>query len=380
MPTISALGPTTVCQGASVTLMASTGTNYLWSNGSTTQSISVNTSGNYTVTVSDASGCSNTSMPITVTVNPLPALPTIISSGPTTFCSGTTVTLTAPAGFNYLWNTGATTRAITVSSTGNYYVTITNTNGCSSISPITTVTVNAVPPVPTIIPDGPINFCAGESVTLTAPAGYSYLWSTGATTQSIIVSSSGFYNVRVINASNCSALSPSILVTVNPTPPAPILTQVGNTLFSSAPSGNQWYLNGTLIPGATGNSYVITSGGVYSVTVTNTSGCMSAVSGGSFILSEFVQLGNNEKFYFKIYPSPFSTQLRIEYHLEQPHKVAIQLIDMTGKTIAVRHPSQQNAGKYLELLDHIADRLQRATYLVQFIIDDFKVSRLVIKH
>src|SRR5665811_1055330 len=95
-PTITAGGPTTFCAGGSVTLTSSPGTTYLWSNGATTPSINVTTSGSYTVKVTNASGCLSAASSATiVTVNALPATPTITAVGPTTFCAGGSVTLTS---------------------------------------------------------------------------------------------------------------------------------------------------------------------------------------------------------------------------------------------------------------------------------------------
>ncbi len=72
--------------------------------------------------------------------------PTITAGGPTTFCSGNNVTLTAPAGFaSYLWSNGATTESITVNATGSFTVTVTNTRGCVSASDAVAVTVNPTP-------------------------------------------------------------------------------------------------------------------------------------------------------------------------------------------------------------------------------------------
>ena len=93
--TITAGGSTTICAGGSVTLTASAGSSYLWNNNATTASITVNESGTYSVTVSNAEGCSATSSPVTVTVNPLPAIPVISTSGSTAVCVGSPVTLTA---------------------------------------------------------------------------------------------------------------------------------------------------------------------------------------------------------------------------------------------------------------------------------------------
>jgi hypothetical protein len=141
---ISANGETSFCAGGSVTLSASAGSSYAWSNGATTQSISVNASGNYSVTVTDSNGCSADASQ-GVTVNELPTV-SISANGPTTFCAGGSVTLTASAGSSYAWSNGATTQSISVNATGNYSVTVTDANGCSA-NVSQGVTVNALPSV-----------------------------------------------------------------------------------------------------------------------------------------------------------------------------------------------------------------------------------------
>src|SRR5262249_14273297 len=154
-----------------------------------TRSISVNSSGSFTVQVTDNNGCQSlASAPVTVTVNPLP-LAAVTPSGPTTFCAGGSVTLDAGGSFaSYLWNNGATTRSISVNSSGSFTVQVTDANGCQSLaSAPVTVTVNPLP-LAAITPSGPTTFCAGGSVTLDAGAGFvSYLWNNGATTPSISV-------------------------------------------------------------------------------------------------------------------------------------------------------------------------------------------------
>jgi hypothetical protein len=272
--TITAGGPTTFCAGGSVTLTASAGSSYLWSTGATTQSIAANATGNYSVTVTNASGCSATSSATSVTVNALPTA-TITAGGPTTFCAGGSVTLTASAGSSYLWSTGATTQSIAASTTGNYSVTVTNASGCSATSSPTSVTVNAKPGS-TISAGGPTTFCTGGSVTLTAPAGTSYSWSTGATSPSIVVSTSGSYSVTVTNAAGCSTASTPVVVTVNAKPATPTITPSGPTTFCAggsvtltAPAGFT-YLWST---GATTQSIPVSTSGSYTVTVTTASGC-----------------------------------------------------------------------------------------------------------
>ena len=179
--TITPSGPTTFCTGGSVTLTASAGASYLWSNGATTQSINVTAPDNYTVTVTNAAGCSTMSAPTSVVVNTYPDTPNITASGPTTFCAGGSVTLSAPAGFTYQWSNGATTQSIVVNATNNYTVTVTNASGCSTISAPKSVTVNAAttisqhPQNKTI----PKNTSATLTVTASGTGTLTYQWYKG---------------------------------------------------------------------------------------------------------------------------------------------------------------------------------------------------------
>jgi gliding motility-associated-like protein len=283
-PTITAGGPTTFCAGGSVTLTSSPEATYLWSNGATTQSINVTTAGSYSVRVKNASGCQSASSVATiVTVNALPAAPTITASGPTTFCAGGSVTLTSSAGSTYLWSNGATTSSINVTSSGSYTVRVTNANGCQSAASVAkVVTVNALPVTPIITAGGPTTFCAGGSVTLTSSAGTSYLWSNGATTPSINITASGSYTVKVTNASGCqSAVSAATVVTVNALPITPTITAGGPTTFCAGGSVTLTSSAGTSYlwsNGASTPSIIIATSGSYTVKITNASGCQSAAS------------------------------------------------------------------------------------------------------
>ncbi len=213
---------------------------------------------------------------------------TITTSGPTTFCSGDSVKLNAPAGFSsYLWSTGSTNNRIKVISSGSYSVTYTDSNGCSGTTPAVVVTVNATPPTPVITPSGSTTFCQGGSVTLTSSAATSYLWSTGATTQSIVVSTSGNYTVAVTNASGCSATSANTVVTVNAVPSTPTISASGSTTLvcpgktvTLTSSVGTTYLWST---GATTQSIVVSTAGSYTVKVTNAAGCQSASSAATVV-------------------------------------------------------------------------------------------------
>ncbi|HKO54399.1 MAG TPA: hypothetical protein VJ276_00895, partial [Thermoanaerobaculia bacterium] len=303
-PTITPGGPTTFCAGGSVTLTSSAASGNQWSlngspiGGATATTYNATATGNYTV-IATISGCpSAASAATSVTVNPTPATPTITPGGPTTFCTGGSVTLTSSAASGNQWSLngspigGATANTFNATATGNYTVVVT-TSGCPSApSAATSVTVNPIPATPTITPGGPTTFCTGGSVTLTSSAASGNQWYLdasaigGATANTFNATVAGNYSV-VVTVSGCpSASSSPTGVTVNPTPATPTITPGGPTTFcaggsvtltSSSASGNQWSLNGSPIGGATANTFNATATGNYTVVVT-ASGCPSASS------------------------------------------------------------------------------------------------------
>ncbi len=153
------------------------------------------------------------------------------------------------------WPAGGTTTLGAL--TADQFVTVVE-SGC-------TITGNVIP--------GPYAFCTAGSVTLTAQPGYtSYLWSNGATTSSIVVSTTGNYNVKVTNAAGCTNLSPNITTTLNPNE-TPVVTSSGPnscagtlTLTSTSASAYSW----TGPSGFTASTQAINppTSGTYSLTTT----------------------------------------------------------------------------------------------------------------
>ncbi len=319
-PTPTILGNTTFCQGQSTTLTANGGVSYAWSNGGTGNSVSVSQIGIYTVTATNAEGCTGTAT-VTVAVNPLP---NVDITGNNSFCQGDNVTLTATGASTYAWSNTSTNAAITVSSAGNYTVTVTDANGCSNTA-TKTVTVNptyniplthsicqgesynfygqnlttagtythtlqtvngcdsvltltlTVRPLPSPTISGNTTLCQGQSTTLTANGGVSYLWSDASTNNSISVSQSGIYTVTATNAEGCSATA-NVTVTVNP---LPTITVSGNTtlcagnsttLTASGADNYSWSM------GDNTASVSISAFGVYTVTGTSTAGCSNTAN------------------------------------------------------------------------------------------------------
>ncbi len=223
-PTIS--GPTSFCLGSSITLTSSgtIGSTYKWSDGQITKSISVSTSGNYSVTVTNASGCTAVSAVTTIIGNPLPTTPiiTITPPGTPTFCQGQSVTLTTSSqASSYKWNNNAgTTQSIIVTTSGTYIVTITNSAGCTAASLPKILMVNPLPAIPEIKID-PLNqttFCQGMSVILSSTQANKYLWTGGSVNQNITVTTSGNYYVTITDINQCTAVSFPVMIKVNPIP------------------------------------------------------------------------------------------------------------------------------------------------------------------
>ncbi|MBK7888980.1 MAG: T9SS type A sorting domain-containing protein [Bacteroidetes bacterium] len=141
VPSITAGGPLSFCQGGSVQLSSDAAASYLWSTGEVTQSIIVSSGGSYSVTVYNAAGCFENSLPVNVTVFTNPATPTITPLS-TTICQGATTTLSASTANAYLWSTGETSQNIVTGTAGSYTVTVYDINNCSATSLASTVSVN----------------------------------------------------------------------------------------------------------------------------------------------------------------------------------------------------------------------------------------------
>jgi subtilisin-like proprotein convertase family protein len=233
----------TICNGASVTLTAFGGNQFLWSTGANTSSITVSpmATTTYIVTVTNAANCSNTAS-VTITVNPLPVISIAVAenSGTTsndgTICQGASATLSASGANTYLWSTGASTSAITVAplSSTTYTVTGTDTNVCSN----TLSRQIVVDPVPVISAQPQdVMVCAGSEVTfdvvasITPPVTLTYQWQEfiggmwqdlpGETNPTLTISNVSVsdnnreFRVNISSPNNCSTLSVSAFLRIH---------------------------------------------------------------------------------------------------------------------------------------------------------------------
>ncbi|UOQ54754.1 T9SS type A sorting domain-containing protein [Hymenobacter cellulosivorans] len=292
-----------------------------------TINLAASTPGTYTVTYSVSGTCpSSVTASVTITAAPVAtfsyAAASYCTSGtnPTAVIPATSTagTFSSTAGLSINATTGAINLA--TSTPGTY--TVTNTvaaaGGCSAVTATTTVTITAAPVANFSYAAG--TYCAGSTGTVAATlasgasagtfsstTGLSLNATTGAV--NLTASTPGTYTVTntVAASGGCAAVTSTATITITPTPARPTITVQYNgsvtTLTSSAATGNQFYLNGVAIAGATGQSYVINSAaqyGTYTV-VTTTGGCASAPSIALVVSSSVKPLAGSS---LSVYPNP----------------------------------------------------------------------------
>ena len=315
-PTISANGPTTFCAGGSVDLTSSLVGGNNWSTLETAQTINITSSGSYTVTYIDGNGCSATSAPTLVTVNVNPATPIISANSPTTFCEGGSVNLTSSQFTGNVWSTTETSQVISVTTSGSYSVMYTDANGCTSISNPTMVIVNTNPAIPTITANGPLTFCANESVDLSSSQTNGNTWSTTETTQTVSINLTGVYTVTYTDGNGCSATSSPVTVTVNPLPVITMspfgevcVEEAAFTLSAGSPAGGTY--SG---PGVTGGMFDPNVAGVGVHTITyqysNTIGCTNTAQM-DITVNDCASISEIDNGGFNVYPNPTLNSLNI---------------------------------------------------------------------
>ncbi|HEY6191338.1 MAG TPA: FlgD immunoglobulin-like domain containing protein, partial [Bacteroidota bacterium] len=230
------------------------------------------------LTTTSDQNCGAATDTVVFTVNPNPT----VSVNNVAVCGGTSGTLTATASggtpaYSYHWSNGATTSTITTSTAGTYSVTVTDSKGCTGTGS-GSIGLSGNPTV-SVPPD---SACPGTARTLTANAsggtpGYTYLWSTGATTSTISTSTAGTYSVTITDSKGCTGSGSGTFRALTP----PTASATGGTItcfepcvtISASPAGATYSWTG---PGgftSTSQSPSVCDSGTYSVTVTDANGC-----------------------------------------------------------------------------------------------------------
>ena len=278
-PFINIGGPTTFCDGGSVTLSSNISGGNIWSNGERGQVINVRNSGEYRLTNYSLNGCPSVSSIVRVNVNPLPKN-NIIATNSLPICPDDSVYLVTDNFDNvsYLWSNNSTSQNIIVKNAGTYSLKVRDTRGCESQSFIDVGVRQR--PVSSIVADGPTIFCLGKSVNISSNINFNgYAWSNGNTSKTINIKENGRYTLKVKDNFGCFSLPASIDVTVNPLPSVKIKAQgleqfcEGNLVNLEAASNDTF----TYIWNTGEASKVIKTGkpGIYTLMVRDNNKCES---------------------------------------------------------------------------------------------------------
>ncbi|MFN0175594.1 MAG: beta strand repeat-containing protein, partial [Saprospiraceae bacterium] len=282
-----------LCNGAStgsidLTVTGGTGAyTYSWTGGATSQDRTGLTAGTYTVTVTDANGCTKT-LSVTITQ---PAAIVLTETHVDVLCNGNStgsIDLTVSGGvtpYTYSWTGGATTQDRTGLTAGTYTVTVTDANACTK-----TLSVTITQPTAIVLSTTQVNvLCNGGStgsIDLTVSGGvtpYTYSWSNSATTEDLSGIAAGTYGVTVTDANACTKFTSATITQ----PPLIVLTETHvNVLCNGASTGS---IDLTVTGGVTAYTYSWTGGattqdrsglaaGTYTVTVTDANACTKTLS------------------------------------------------------------------------------------------------------
>jgi hypothetical protein len=301
------LGPDTTgfCSGGSVILDAGAGHSaYVWSNGSTSQSVTLSEPGNYSLTVTDSIGCEDTDQ---VVVREL-QLPEVNFINEEYLCENDSMLLALDTECaDYTWSDQSSEASLMICEGGTYSVSVTDVNGCEGSGTII-ITARSVPVVDL---GTDLESCAGADITLDAGSGYiSYCWCDSSTSQTLTINKSGEYYVQVSDSYHCPG-SDTIQVIINPLPVVTITLVDGDLQadFLNAFS-YEWYRNGILLPVANSRFYTPALPGEYHVRVTDTKGCAGESTAYAFSETGFSESGGSRV--IGVYPNPTMELLHLD--------------------------------------------------------------------
>ncbi len=364
-PTIKFTGNTAICSGTNTIITASGGNTYLWSTGSTNDTINVSPASTktYSVTATAIGGCSASNSQA-VTVTQTPPAPSAGSNSP--LCSGTTLNFNATAAnaTSYTWtgpngfSSGSQNPFISsaqVLASGTYTVTGTN-GGCTGPIATESVTVNQTPAAPSAGSNGPI--CSGITLNLnsnsvgatgytwTGPNGFSSGSQNPFVTNAQVVAS-GTYSVTTSSAAGCTSTLGTVAVIVNPTP----------TVSASYNPNNDTICNGsnvviTAAGGGAGATYTwspniglsATTGAMvtanptgdqkYTVVATTTLNCSNTLDTAVYVKTCVTGIESlNQLQQVVVYPNPSNGVFTIEVKSEEFKVKNVEIYNILGEQV-----------------------------------------------
>jgi hypothetical protein len=283
-------------------------------------------------------------------------------TGSLNLCQGTTANLTASGAQNYVWSTGQTGNSISVNSTGSYFAVGSTAMGCKDTSNVVSVQVNPLPQISISAAD-PLEFCEGESVTLTASGGVSYQWSTGQSGPSVSIQSTGNVSAVGTDANGCQGTSNTLSINVVDYPqissqPSSFQGAIGDQAIFTVQANAQnyqwqWRDNGVF--------QNINDGGQYLGTTTNelkvsnlialnhnsffrcvlSNGDCNDTSNNVKIMLQGVGFENNGLSQISIAPNPATSTLTL--NLKDSYLGEVNIVDLYGRIVQTNIIQGQNA-------------------------------------
>lgn len=346
-PSVALGADTTVCQSLTLSPSLPSNGSYQWDSLvsgfslqiSTTPSITITGSGTYILTYTDSLGLCGMDT-ISVTINNTPE----VDLGPDqNICLNDSITLSVDPNTypNAVWSTSATSSSITVGAAGTYAVDVLDQFGCPSSDTI----VTAIVPLPqfTLGPDSSV--CAGDTFCLSSGitgAGYSYLWNTGATTQTICSAIVSGYWAIVIDSNNCQWADSIILTAAAPAPNAAANFDTTNCpvvsftdVSTGTATGYSWNFGdgNSSVAQNPSNDYSTAGNGSYTVTFVAENGCGADTTTFTVDINCLVSITNGLEASLKIFPNPNQGRFRIVTELTGTVPVNVQITDLRGQKV-----------------------------------------------
>jgi hypothetical protein len=360
-----------VCSGSLDILNASGASTYNWQPGNMSgSSVNINptVTTTYTVTGSTSNGCVKSDT-LTVSVNPLPTVAATASSS--TFCSGTSSTLTATGASTYTWSPGNLSgNPVSVSPTASttYTVTGTDANGCTGTGMVS-LTVNPSPNVTAT--STPVTSCSGNPVTITAAGAQSYLWMPGNLTGSSITVTPSTPTTYTVTGTNANGCTDTYMINISISNGPDIICYSAQTnactndmhiLLYAIPAGGTW-----TGPGVSGGYFSPSVAGVGShvltYTYTDSNGCTNTgtttiVVSACVGVNEIEGLGG-----ISFFPNPNDGSFTVSIASDNIQQVKMEIIDLQGRLVYAEMLEGINSG-YTKSID--VNGIANGAYYLRF--------------
>ncbi|MDA3821482.1 MAG: PKD domain-containing protein, partial [Bacteroidales bacterium] len=396
------------CQGDSIRLFITETPNYTYEwkqNGGAIgsgPSLYAKNPGEYSLLVENSIGCGNMATnSVQVIVNPLPDISPVSLSSSKEFCENETLVMSVPFNnlYTYQWSNeygpiiDSTENSLSTSISGNYFVSISNQNGCKISTPPIKVTAKAIPTAPSIITENYIpGECAKDSpITLRVEqtvSDYDYQWKRngiklGSENQTYLQGylSMGEYTVEAINT-GCMNESPVQTIFFEDAPEKPDIVAEGPTVWYIACSNDSasnywWFYNGEEISGADEYIYVANQNlGTYSVNIGNEKGCITSsdqitIPTGATGIDDMYSLNN-----LTLSPNPTKGILRVDMNNKLIGQLDMKIFTFEGKQIV--HKQLEKSDQYFQTELDLSDQVD-GIYLIVFMIDKYvTIEKIVV--